>query len=269
MTRFRFAYLAALLAMPAAPAPAPAQPSPPGPVWQMDWGDQYCTLIRLPDRAIPYVVAIRTVPGEAAPSLRLMAVSRGGPPDRVTAVELSPAQRSFAVSSRMELAGPAQRVLAIWGLTPDFWDAFPGAGELALRDGDRVTRVPLSDTARALAAMRRCVSNAMRQWGIDEAAWNALSRHPRILNALGISSRDYPAAALWMRQQGRVIVRIDVDAAGRPTACVPVATSRIPEMDAAACGAAMTRGRFEPALDAAGRPTAGQTVTAVAFIMAR
>ena len=95
----------------------------------------------------------------------------------------------------------------------------------------------------------------------------AKGRQPASLNALGIDDQDYPREAIRRNIQGRVVVRIDVNAEGRPTACAPVASSHTAVIDAAACHAAMSRGRFRPGLDANGAPTASQIVTTVTFFI--
>lgn len=235
--------------------------------WQVDWGDQYCSLIRLPDRGTAYVVAVRALPGSDYSDMFLVARGGSHPPDRIDRVTLAPSGRSFRVS-RMdsEAVVPGARV---FGRLPlDFWDALAGSQELQLERGGRVLgQVHLADAAAAVRALRQCVSDALREWRFDEAAWRALRRHPVAINDLGISDRDYPREAIMQNIQGRVVVRVDVSAEGRATTCAPVSTSHTPVIDAAACHAAMTRGRFRPALDAAGQPTAAQFITTVTFLI--
>jgi cytochrome c-type biogenesis protein CcmE len=52
--------LAATMLSPFAAAAAQQRAAP---AWQVDWGDQYCSLIRLPDRETPFIVGARVVPG--------------------------------------------------------------------------------------------------------------------------------------------------------------------------------------------------------------
>ena len=264
MTGLRLA-LAAILLFPLAAAAA-AQPHR-APAWQVDWGDQYCVLIRLPDRATPYVIALRALPGGDYSDLFLVPRGEGHPPARIDSVALAPSGQSFEVHSLdVEARVPGASVYG--RLPPDFWTAFAGSETLELSHGDRVvSRIHLSESAAAGTALRQCISDAMREWGFDEAAWRALSRHPRALNALGIGDQDYPREAIRQNLQGRVVVRLNISAEGRATACAPVASSHTPVIDAAACNAALRRGRFRPALNAAGEPTAAQYVTTVSFLM--
>ena len=263
MTLLRCA-LAALLF--AAAGAASANP-PPSAVtrWQVDWGDQYCSLIRVPDSETRFVVALRVLPGGDYSDLYLVPRGFATAPERIDSVQLLPSARAFDVTEGHDYAVPGAYRLS--RLPVDFVDAFAGAQAIVLkRHGDTAAQVPLVNSAAAAGALRQCISDAMHQWGVDEAAWRALSRHPRALDA-GISDMDYPIQAIRQNQQGRVVMRVEVSAQGRATACVPVATSHTPTIDAAACNAVMTRGRFEPALNAAGQPIAAQFITTVSFFM--
>lgn len=261
MTLLRCALAALLLTGAAA-----AADTPPAPVtrWQVDWGDQFCSLIRVPDSETRFVVALRVLPGSDYADIYLVPHSSATAPERVDSLQLLPSGRAFDVTEDHDFMVPGAYRLS--RIPVDFVDAFAGAQALVLnRHGDTAARIRLANTAAAAGALRQCISDAMRQWGFDEAAWRALSRHPRTLNAGGVSDLDYPMQAVRQNRQGRVVMRIEVSAEGRATACVPVATSRTPTIDAAACNAVMTRGRFEPALDAAGQPTAAQFITAASF----
>lgn len=68
------------------------------------------------------------------------------------------------------------------------------------------------------------------------------------------SSGDYPPTAAVTRQEGRVVMRATVDAAGKVTGCDIVTTSGVPELDAATCQLMRTRGQFTPTRDRQGRP---------------
>ena len=117
-----------------------------------------------------------------------------------------------------------------------------------------------------MRALRSCASDALRQWGVDEAALNALRRRPLSTNGFGVTAADYPIDALREHERGRVVMRLTVSPDGRATACAPVASSHDPRFDEAACRAALSRARFTPALDASGQPVAAQIVTSVTFL---
>jgi TonB family protein len=265
MTGSRILLSAALMWTCATPSAAQQRHAP---VWQMDWGDQYCSLVRLPDAETPYAVALRALPGLGFSNLLLLARGSQRPPATIDSITLFPSGRSFEVSSNMEVVGDGSRAVSLRALPMTFWEALAGSDRLELRLGSRsVARIHLTQASPAVQALRRCVSDALREWGVDEAAMNALQRRPVSLNALGIDDQDYPREAIRQNIQGRVVVRIDVSAQGRATACAAVASSHTHVIDAAACNAALTRARFRPALDANGLPTAAQIVTTVTFLM--
>jgi len=66
----------------------------------------------------------------------------------------------------------------------------------------------------------------------------------------------YPAAARRAGAEGRVSVAVDVGTTGRVTACRVTASSGSEDLDAATCRLASRNGRFRPALDSGGQPTA-------------
>ena len=69
------------------------------------------------------------------------------------------------------------------------------------------------------------------------------------------------------RPRGRVIVRIDVGADGRATACATMATSGSAEIDSTTCRVILRRALFRPAIDAAGRRVAARTVSSVTWLL--
>jgi len=173
MTLLRCALAALLLA--AAVAAAAAAPPPPAARWQVDWGDQYCSLIRVPDRDTRFVVALRVLPGGNYAELYLVPHDFATAPERIDSLQLVPSGRTFDVTEGHDYAVPGANRLS--RLPVDFLDAFAGAQAIALRrHGETAVQIPLANSAAAAGALRQCISDAMHQWGVDEAAWRALSR---------------------------------------------------------------------------------------------
>ncbi len=75
------------------------------------------------------------------------------------------------------------------------------------------------------------------------------------------SSDDYPESALLLGQEGTAQARLTVGADGQPTECAIVRSSGHEALDLATCKVLMTRARFRPARDSAGRPMADQIVS--------
>jgi TonB family protein len=70
------------------------------------------------------------------------------------------------------------------------------------------------------------------------------------------SSNDYPVEALKKGQEGTVEYELQVDAQGRPVECRIIVSSGNTDLDDRACRILQTKGRFEPAHGADGRPVA-------------
>ncbi|MEG3143256.1 energy transducer TonB [Sphingomonas sp. RT2P30] len=64
----------------------------------------------------------------------------------------------------------------------------------------------------------------------------------------------YPAEALRLRQQGRVVMHLTISTQGAVTACTITTSSGSPSLDADACEKALRRVHFTPAKDDAGKP---------------
>jgi TonB family protein len=259
------ALVAALLAAPfavarqPARAPAPAPAAPAFRPWQVDWGQYYCSMIRKAEPGRPFATAFITSPGGTGTTIRLVPERGQRAPGNIDTVVLMPAGSPIHVTSNdIRYQQRDITLVRIYGLPPAFREALAGASELQLRNGERLqARVPLDGIRDALAALRQCHVEVAREWGIDTAALAALSRQPtQSENNFGLTPNDYPPQALRQATQGHVIMRLTVSAEGRVTACAIVATSGSPEIDSTACRISLQRGRFNPALDAAGGPVA-------------
>jgi TonB family protein len=272
MTRLSLALAAALVASPIAAAaqqqpPAPAAPArPPGP-WQVDWGQYYCSMIRRSEPGRPFHTAFVMTPGGTATGVTLVPEAGQQAPGDVDTLVLLPGGAPMHVSSNDDRRRERRiTLIRYYGLPPGFRDALSGARELQLRHGDQVrATVPLGGIGNALASLRQCSATVSREWGLDEAALAALSRRPTTTNALGLEVNDYPEAALRTATQGQVTARVGVSAEGRATECAIVASSGSPAIDNTVCHVAMTRGRYDPALDAAGRPVAMRSTFTATF----
>lgn len=119
----------------------------------------------------------------------------------------------------------------------------------------------------AFAAMDTCIDHLMTQWGIDTEKHKSLTRHvvPKQSPAKWVVSSDYPMDMLLSGQPAIVEFRLSVGDDGVPTACHIQSTTRPKEFDNAVCKSVMRRARFEPALDAEGKPLASYYRNSVRF----
>lgn len=234
--------------------------------WQVDWGDEYCTLVRLAEGDPPLVVAMRTTPGTFAADIMIWRRGRGSLPRGVDNLLLLPSARRFDVRASHDYEAGGESALALFGLPDAFWDELARAGELQLRAGEQVRRrIHLDGAAEAVQAHRQCASEVMREWGVDEPALRALSRLPATTNSLGIRDSDYPPVALRNNRQGRVIVRVAVGPDGRATDCAPVTPTSRPELEGGTCSTILRRARFTPPLDARGQPASAAMIYVVSY----
>ena len=81
---------------------------------------------------------------------------------------------------------------------------------------------------------------------------------PSDRSQLTIAKEKYPAAALAAGQQGRTTFMLDVDETGKVFGCEITDSSHFSELDQQACAIAR-EWKFEPALDANGKPSDGKS----------
>lgn len=93
---------------------------------------------------------------------------------------------------------------------------------------------------------------------------------PKPRNAPGswVSSYDYPLMAMLLDEKGRSTFRANVDAAGRVSACTIIKSSGFSRLDELTCKLVTRRARFNPAMDADGKPVAGTYTQAVIWLVA-
>ncbi|WP_299195615.1 TonB family protein [uncultured Erythrobacter sp.] len=82
-----------------------------------------------------------------------------------------------------------------------------------------------------------------------------------------IRDGDYPNYLIAAQMQGRLTVRLTVNAAGRPSSCFVTQSNKPQLFDDAVCLNLMKRAEFEPARNAAGEPVASYYFTNVTFRM--
>ncbi|HEU4651917.1 MAG TPA: hypothetical protein VFS49_10935 [Croceibacterium sp.] len=133
---------------------------------------------------------------------------------------------------------------------------------------DNRTRVQLQlhGMVAPLAAMRECIDNLTRSWGLDPAQERSLTREP-IPDPSSVERvmRSYPRSMVLGGQSAFVPVRIMVDAAGTAGACVVQVPSVETVFKEAVCRGLARR--FSPALDRDARPVASVYRTYVVYQM--
>lgn len=117
-------------------------------------------------------------------------------------------------------------------------------------------------------AMRACMGELLSQWGLDPAVQASLRSRarPTNLHAMAIAvRRAYPRQMLREGRDARVRIRLIVDPEGRVAQCRMQHGTADSSFEDSACRALTRAGRFEPAIDAEGKPVASYYSTAVVF----
>lgn len=129
--------------------------------------------------------------------------------------------------------------------------------------------VPLNirDLHQVVPALQRCANKHLTAWGMDPASLRALASLPLPSTSPNswISYDDYPdRQKIYLRTQ-IIIIRLDVDVAGRASACTILNPDAPTEFKDAACKALLKRARFTPARDAQGAAVAAPTIMRIGF----
>lgn len=137
------------------------------------------------------------------------------------------------------------------------------------RGSGRPVRFALGPMHEAMKAMRACTDELMTHWGIDAAAHRTLSRRAMPIGNPGkwVSSSDYPAHLVAQGIEGLIQFRLSIDATGKVSNCAIQQSTRPAEFDKKVCQIMMQRARFDPALDASGRPIASYWRSSFRFSM--
>jgi hypothetical protein len=237
--------------------------------WQVDWGDLRCLLIRHPAGDDPMLV-VRTIPGTRIWELTfvrrewpaelqddLSAVTVRLQPDGIILEDISHGERN-------ELG----EVLTIGNLATDFVEQFAASRSVRVESGDAaVYDIAIDSARRAVAALRECETDALRQWGVDPVAFAAASEPPAGEAARFFRDTDYPSEALRAGISGMSLVRIDVDANGRVGVCTPVLGGANAILNVATCEVLLRRARLTPARDRNGAAISSQRIVPIRWVI--
>lgn len=250
-----FVFLLAAAAQAPAKSPAPAR-------WVVDWSPERCSLVRETGGKSPSTLMIRTIPGTGWTELWFFDPRWAGPTTLFyDPVDLGLTPSGYRVSKpaiSAKLRG--QNGMTVTSLDEDFLQKLSVTASLSIeRRGRTLAQVQLPNSARAVATLGQCEDAVMRNWGFDPAVLRSLSRPARAIGGLTewFSDRDYPAEAVRLGHKGSVLTRLVIDTQGGVAQCVLVEVSGHDSLDRRTCQVLVRRGRFQPALTAAGEPTRG------------
>lgn len=274
----------------------PARVLTPASAWQINYADDSCRLGRMftDGKRKAIVTFDRFQPGEAFNLMIAGKMLPIGGADRKITVAFGPngASRTFADHMELDLGDVGQaHSVAGFGLVEDYSgegkdkDAPPAfavaevtaAQEAAItwleigRPTLTPTRFALGEMSRPMQALEKCTDELVSHWGIDVAAHRTLSKPATPKGNPGdwVSPKDYPASQRIRGQEGVIQFRLIVDDKGAVDSCHIQQSTRPAEFDEAVCRIMTERARFDPALDAAGKPIKSYWRSSFRFQMAR
>lgn len=209
----------------------------------------------------PMTALIRFGPHEAASDILGMPGEAGG-------------HRAFIVTTQVRLAAPTEAQQRAWK-EPDRGVIEPPIGEtreraatwLELNDMLRQDlRLETGPMDKPLAALRACSWDTVKLWGLGVEQQKNRSRKPysKVPSSAWFRVDEYPERLLDRGYQGKINFRVMIDEKGKIESCHIQESTRPKEFDDLVCRSVMRRARFEPALDAQGKPIRSywrQTVT--------
>lgn len=282
--------LAALgLATPSPAAAAPRVLAPSGP-WYLDYSPDSCTLVRVFGKADDEVT-IRFEQFRPGPQFDLTFVGRAfrsGRLYRPVKLAFGPGQPLQAANSA--LSGDAKtndgRTLhmlfvgsaALAGIPKDAEDEAPAPqiNEKAITEVSLVQRegadfvLKLGPMDKPMEQMRVCMDELMTHWGIDAAKQRTLTRRAKPKGSPGewLGPGDYPETSRLRGESAVIHFRLTVSPEGGVSDCAIQRATKGDAFAKTSCDLIRKRARFEPALDADGKPVASFYVNAVRWMAA-
>lgn len=238
---------------------AEAPPLTPAGAWNIDYADSMCVAAHdYGEAAAPITIGFKPTPFGAMLTVAVVGTRRQLGQQGVVDVKLAAPGRDFtemAKATRVHLPTGDRAILTFY-VTREKLESLVGATTftIAATGGPPIT-VALSMGKPVLVAMRVCEVDLLKHSGYDPARIAAIAK-PAEGAAKGewINNADYPVSALRVKRQGITLIGWTISTEGRITDCRILKSSGTPELDQAACEGILKRGRYRPALDAAGKP---------------
>jgi TonB family protein len=122
--------------------------------------------------------------------------------------------------------------------------------------GKKPLRLEFGPLAAPMTVMHQCMDALVKRWGYDPAQQAMAQRHvsPATRPQSWLALDDYPNKAMRKGHNGIVQFRLDVDADGKVVGCFVLARTNPDDFADLTCRAITKRAKFEPALDAQGKP---------------
>ena len=140
---------------------------------------------------------------------------------------------------------------------------------VSLAQGKRRVLLQTGPLEEAFKVMNTCTQDMIRDWGLDVEKHLTATKHPVWTNSRAITRKiqnDYPATGLRRGEQAVMQMRIIVDEAGSVEKCVIDKATDTERLESPACNP-MRKAKFEPALDADGKPFRSYYATPITYLI--
>lgn len=243
--------------------------------WTVDYAEKMCVVSRsYGDPAHPIIVAFKPTPfGEFMQSVILGSRAQLGKEGWLDLTLEAPG-RTFdkkQPGTRVYFPEGDRAVLTFYISRVEF-EGLVDAPTFTVRPkSGPVISVGLAMTKTLLPVLRKCEVDLMKQFGYNpEKVAAVVTRAEGERPGDWINQDDYPSSALSKHEQGSVVIAWTIAANARVTDCKVIESSGSNDLDKAACGAILRRGRYlRPALDAAGNPVESYSTRRVLWHLPR
>ncbi|MGV3479104.1 MAG: energy transducer TonB [Sphingobium sp.] len=250
---------AACIALPSGAAAQPVgQPRLPSGKWVVEYADSQCVLSRDYGEGEDRITfAIRFLPLAQRVGLALLMPDRekGAIYEGKVKLVLPPEGRVIESEyhSALSAGGTGRRVVR-FAVRPDALKAVASAKAISIDLERQAPTILQADAMEAaLKANDLCEIDLLKRWGVDPAVRTLI---PRDVGGIWMRNEDYPSLAIRRRLRGNTTILWKVDQHGRIGECRTVQSSGHIILDRTACDAVTKRGRYLPALNGDGVPTA-------------
>jgi TonB family protein len=133
--------------------------------------------------------------------------------------------------------------------------------------GGRKVRFETGPLDSAFEVLNQCTLELLRDLGLDAERHVSMQSGPRWINQAALTRKivsSYPREALAQGEQGIMQMRVIVSAEGAVESCTILKSTTTVRLESPACDV-MQRAKFEPAIDAEGKPFRALYATSITY----
>lgn len=218
-------------------------------------------------------MALQLIPGTTDVQLYLFDERWQSAPvsrDPTAIVLLRPLGERVEASAESAKAADGRSGVRLNKLDRPFLAQFAAATALSVQSkGREISQIAIPGAAKAIAALHDCEASALKDWGFDAAKMMSLRAYAKPTGgfAVWLKDSDYPDEAIRNEESGTVVAFLKIGADGRATGCAVADSSGSKELDEQTCAIFGRRARYDPAIDADGKPTDGLCAVRVRWVL--